>query len=169
MMMSSYRSHFFEGPYNGYYLDQYLGGVLNQASNTRIMCDKYVGWFNEPIDQRSYWSEFRAAYGNKNFANWLSLDKDHDDGQYSALIGHANNLGINNLWVYSYGSGNSSYITEFCNAAWNNAWLRKFEQYYKIIWRCTLQDPCDCNPSDPDAGWYIYQIIPLGSYREVFP
>ncbi|NWF88681.1 MAG: hypothetical protein HXY50_04370, partial [Ignavibacteriaceae bacterium] len=53
------------------------------------------------------------------------------------------------------------------NAAWYSGWLKKFVQDIKITWRCTLQNPCDCDPSDPDAGWYIYSIIPTGSIREI--
>lgn len=58
--------------------------------------------------------------------------------------------------------------TFFVISLWFSGFLRKFVQDIKVTWRYTLQNPCDCDPSDPD-GWYVYQILPTGAFREVFP
>lgn len=144
--------------------------VLNQTSNTFIANDRYGGcgsWDNEG-DQRSTWTYWRNAVVERNPTNWIHTD--HDKNEFSQLIGHANNLGINSLWFFiGDAGGHPANAPSFSYAAWRSGWLRKFEQYFRIEWRCTLQDPCDCDPTDPDAGWYIYKIWPTGSFREVFP
>ena len=66
------------------------------------------------------------------------------------------------------GSGNAGYIDEFCLDAWQDGWLRRYEQEYLTEWRCSYPNPCDCEDTNPD-GWYIFEIIPLHIYREVFP
>lgn len=155
-------------PYSQLYISSYSPPewvyyyVLDHTNNTLMMSDKYEG------DQRSMWSTFRNHYGTLNPANWIHTNTDLYE--FSQLIGHANNLGINSLWFFiADDGGHPANVPSFCYSAWQNGWLRKFEQYFRIEWRCTLQDPCDCDPSDPDAGWYIYQIWPTGAYREVFP
>lgn len=172
VMMSSYRSPstwtMYPDGSNGTYAYFYRDQVMNLASNTRIMNDKYVGWFNEPIDQRSDWTDFKNAYGIKNCANWISLDKDHDDDQYEELLGHANNLGINSIWVYGLGSGNPGYIDEFCSAAWYQGWLRRFVRKYIYEYHCSYPDPCDCDPQLPD-GWYLYKVWDMGEVKEIYP
>lgn len=172
VMMSSYRSpstwKIYPNGSNGSYQYFYKDQVMNLASNTRIMNDKYTDWFNNPVDQRVDWSDFKNAYGIKNFANWISLDKDHEDGQYGELLGHANNIGINSLWIYSLGSGNSGFIDEFCETAWSNRWLRKFIRKYIYEYHCYSTN-CDfCDPSVPE-DWYLYKIWDMGQVTEVFP
>ena len=96
LMVSSYKS-----PGDPYYSSNYLN-ILFNASNTRIMCDQYYDgtiWYGH--DQRQFWIDFKNFYSIiKNTANWISLDIDHDGGDYPALFAEADNLGINNLWVY---------------------------------------------------------------------
>ncbi len=125
----------------------------------------WVSW-PENIDQRTDWSDMRSRYGNKFSMSWINT---YEISEFGALFGHAANLQLNGIWIYGLDSHQSDQWANISQAAFLSGYLRKFEQYLKIIWRCTLQDPCDCDPSDPDAGWYVYQIWPTGAYREVFP
>ncbi|GBD92249.1 hypothetical protein BMS3Abin04_02984 [bacterium BMS3Abin04] len=166
VMMSSYRdpSTFTIYPTGrmGTYKHFYKDETMDLASNTRIMCDKYHDGWGNPTDQRPMWDDFHSAYGNKNIANWISLDEDHDDHQYRELLVKANSLGINNFWVYGSGSGNINYIEEFCNVAFNHGWLRNFSKKYRYWYHCPnyFGDPCWCQENQ--SGWELDHIQYLG-------
>lgn len=159
LMLSSYKNSM------GYYL-QYLE-VLNNASNTYIMCDQYYdGTIFYGADQRQFWTDYKNIYTHPRVpAHWISEEIDGSQGDFSRLFGHANNLGINSLWLYMFNS-TGNYFNQFCSSAWYNGWLRKFEQYFCIEWHCDYG--CECDRDDPN-DWYVYRIWPLGSFREVFP
>lgn len=152
-------------PYSLLYISSYsppswvYDYVLDHTNNTLIMYDKYEG------DQRSMWSTFRNHYGTLNPANWIHTNTDLYE--FSQLIGHATNLGINTLWFFIGNSGgHPSNVPSFSDAAWRSGWLRKFEQYFRIEWHCDYG--CDCDPSDPDV-WYVYKVWLTGGFREVYP
>lgn len=123
------------------------------------MCDQYDG------DQRNLWSGFRNYVGIRNPSNWIHTRRDQTN-EFSQLIGHANNLGINSLWLFIGGDGIPANVPTFCDKSWRNGWLRKFERYYCIEWHCNYG--CECDPSDP-GDWYVYKIWPFNSTREVYP
>lgn len=124
-------------------------------------------------DQRSSWSDMKSRYGNKFKQTWINTS---EITEFGALFGHAANLGLSEVWVYGFKQDNGQptphYNTQWeniSNSAFSAGFLRKFVQDVKVTWKCTSQDPCDCDPSDPDAGWYVYSITPTGSIREIYP
>ena len=130
------------------------------------MCDKYHDAFMNPIDQRSYWTNFKTYYSNKNVANWIHLKEDsysYGDGQFELLLEHANSKGIKNIWVYAAFSGNSDLVEQFCDSAWKKGWLRKFVNKYKYMYHCPeyYGNPCYC--SENDTGWELAWIQFLGT------
>ncbi|OGU60920.1 MAG: hypothetical protein A2315_06165 [Ignavibacteria bacterium RIFOXYB2_FULL_35_12] len=124
-------------------------------------------------DQRSSWSVMKSRYGNKFRQSWINTS---ELTEFGSLFGHATNLGLSEVWIYGFKQENGQptphYNTQWeniSNSGWFYGWLRKFVQDVKITWRCTYSNPCACDPSDPDDGWYIYNIQPTGSIREIFP
>lgn len=142
--------------------------VLTNASNTYIMCDQYYDgtiWYGH--DQRQFWTDYKNFYTPPRVpAHWISGLTDGAQGDFPMLFGHANNLGVNSLWLFMLTSNDPYVIDQFCFSGWNNGWLRKFEQYYCIEWHCDYG--CECDPSNP-GDWYVYKVWPLGNTREVFP
>lgn len=135
-----------------------------------ILPGVWVSW-PENYDQRSDWSDMRSRYGNKFSMSWINTS---EISEFYNLFGHASNLRLNGIWIYGFLQDNGQPTPHYndqweniSNAAWYSGFLLKFVQDLKITWKCTLQDPCDCDPSDPDAGWYIYNIQPTGSIREI--
>ena len=158
--------------------------ILNSTYNTRIMCDQYHdGTIFCGNDQRDYWTDFKNTYGGARVSShWIHLYIDGDENDFNQLFGHANNLNINSLWLFAGNKGDdwcddgenltesifNQYIYDFCNEAFENGWLRKFEHLYRYYWKCPDEygDPCYCN-SHPDA-WVLDRIEDLNQEREVF-
>jgi ATP-dependent helicase YprA (DUF1998 family) len=133
----------------GSYLDPmhiYYFFELYYESNARIQCDAYDG------DQRSIWTDFRNDEGVKNPSNWIHSTRDCVN-ESSQLIGHANNLGLNSLWFFIGSDGNPDNIGAFCNAAWQNGWLKKYIRKWYDIYECTCPDGCT---SWPPGGCWTY-------------
>ncbi|MBK6913801.1 MAG: hypothetical protein IPH11_09100 [Ignavibacteriales bacterium] len=129
--------------------------VINSTSNSYIMCDFYDDGFLD-FDQRNEWSEFKDFYGSGNLSNWIHSERD-GISEFDQLIGHANNIGINSLWLFIGSDGNAGNVDEFSYYAWKSGWLRRFDRKYVYEYRCSYPDPCDCDPTLSD-GWYVYEI-----------
>lgn len=173
MMMASYKWP--TQPYNlPWTLDTYgdkYKSVLDFASNSYIMCDEYIG--NIWGTPRDFWTKYRQYYGsNKNISQWINVQINNtysgSGKSFSDLMGHANNLGMNNLWLYAYGISNPNNIYNFCNAAFYSGWLRGFAQNIILVYRCSYPNPCDCDPTLPD-GWYLDEVHYEPGYFEVYP
>lgn len=146
---------------------QLYSSILNNASNTRMMCDQYYdGTVFYGPDQVPHWNAFKNSYGQSRvFTHWISGDIDGgEQNQFGYLLDAATNLGINNLWLFMGGSGNSSFIDWFCDVAHQKYWMNKYERRYCIEYRCSYSNPCECDPTLPD-GWYIYKVWDLGQVR----
>jgi hypothetical protein len=172
MLMASYKWPTL--PYDLFPLETYgdkYKSVLDWASNSYIMCDEYPG--NIYGTTRDYWSKYKEYYeANKNFSNWISIFINNTSSgsgkSFGELLGHANNLGINNIWLYAYDISSAEYTDGFCNAAFYAGWLRAFAQNIVLVYRCFYSDPCDCNVSLPD-GWYLDEVHYEPGKFEVFP
>lgn len=125
------------------------------------MCDQYSNSI-----QKSMWDQFKSSYGNKYYGNFIASKDNY--GDYSNLISKANNIGINNLFLYHGSWGWPTKTPEFCNDAWRNGWLREYYRKYINTYRCYEPDPC-INCADPDAPWYLYKSVKTDVLREVYP
>ena len=157
--------------------------VLSNAPNTQMMCDQYHdGSIFCGNDQRDYWTTYKNYYSSGRVkSHWISLYIDGDDGDFDQLIGHANNLGINTLWLYAGNKGTGAcddgeiltesiykrYLDDFCAYAFNSGWLRKFVREYRYYWHCYFPgDPCYCQ-SHPEE-WQLVRIDDMHTVKEVF-
>jgi len=109
---------------------------------------------------------------------------DGEQGEFGQLFGHANNLGISELWLYAGDKGSDEndfcgyeiltepyynlYLQEFATAAWQNYWLGAVQRKYIYEYHCSYSNPCDCN-RDTMEGWVLYKVWPMNEYRQVFP
>ncbi|MBN1301821.1 MAG: hypothetical protein JW995_11460 [Melioribacteraceae bacterium] len=72
------------------------------------------------------------------------------------------------LWAGTSAYPNPDKFMYFCRQAWATFWLRGFAQYYQIVYRCQLPDPCDCDP-DSDEFWCLDEIYVYDNVVEVTP
>lgn len=95
--------------------------------------------------------------------NWISTK---EIGEFDDLFNCAQSLGLNEVWIYGYtedGHPVSHYNDQWENisdAAWRHGFLRKWRKPIQQTWRCSLPDPCACDPACwptdyyPDASQY---------------
>lgn len=174
MMMVSYKWP--TVPYNlPWSLDTYgdkYKSVLDYASNSYIMCDEYHGNIFGTVTD--YWSKYRDYYGSgKNISQWMNVGINNtfsgSGNSLDDLMEQANNLGIDNLWLFASGLSNPDNIYNFCLSAFSAGWLRGYAQDIILIYRCYLPDPCEnCDPNSPDS-WYLEEVYYVPGYYEVYP
>jgi|GEM_PF-1360083 len=170
----------YKKPVDGYTMMYSI--VLGGTSNSEMMCDQYYDqsiWCGD--DQRTHWTLFKNYYTSARVkSHFIHLLIDEQQGDFNMLFGHANNLGINELWIYAGDAGDDGfgdgeiltepyydlYLYELGSAAWDNGWLRAIQRKYIYEYRCSYYDPCDCDPDLPD-GWYLNRIYPMNEYREI--
>lgn len=130
------------------------------------MCDVYYG------DQSSYWSAYKSYYGaNHVISHWINVDIDYDEDQYGSLFSAANSLGINTLYLYALQSGTPKldHINHFCDRAWHNGWLRRFDVNVYFVYICDKPDPCTNCDHTIATDWSFYELLVIGRPYEVFP
>jgi hypothetical protein len=137
--------------------------ILNSTSNTYIMCDKYDLIPGIPWDQRNLWQGFRDYVGYRNPSNWIHTVRDGAD-EFNQLIGKANNLGLNSLWLFIGSDGNSNNVDDFCDDAWQQGWLYKIERKYIYVYHCYAKEYGDCESS---GNWVLYDIVETNDYRTI--
>lgn len=109
---------------------------FNLINYTNLLSDKvlfssYIHWRNIlgvwiswPVDtdQRSDWTDMKNLFGNKFSMTWTSANSDLSE--YNQLLGHALNLGLEGVWLYSLGQeADDNNFNSFCVAAVNSGFL----------------------------------------------
>ncbi len=129
-----------------------------------IMDDYYKG------DVTSSWNTFKNGYGSKNVADWISLEYNQDGtgySDYSSCFGKANQLGLNDIWLYAHDYNSLSLLQQYSYSAWANGWLLRLSKQLIIIWKCSSPSPCT-NCSYPSEGdWYVYDSYYTGQEQWV--
>lgn len=99
----------------------------------------------------------KYRFGNKFSLTWINST---EISEFSDLFGHARNLGLTEVWIYTLGGHQTDQFENMSYAAFGSGFLRQKQRQYRIEWRCDNPDPCEnCDPTLPD-GWYIYETIP---------
>ncbi|MAT59537.1 MAG: hypothetical protein CMF23_16320 [Ignavibacteriae bacterium] len=137
--------------------------VIFANNNVFMMDDAYDGFWSGIMwwtDQRPHWTDFQNAYSVLNKSNWIHIEKDYSE--YNGLLGHANNLGLSEIWLYvNEFSEVEDHLNAFSDQAWKTDWLLKVERKYRKEYRCYTKD-CDLV-----ANWQLYETVPLDEYRTV--
>ena len=82
-----------------------------------------AGWYPSGGDQRQSWTDMRSMFGAKFAMTWV-----HGGGdEYDDLLGHANSLGLNGIWLYHEGPIYADKMEQFLAAAVKHGWLRLVE------------------------------------------
>ncbi|PKL84055.1 MAG: hypothetical protein CVV24_01990 [Ignavibacteriae bacterium HGW-Ignavibacteriae-3] len=110
------------------------------------MCAKYDDLLGR-IDQRTLWDGFIAKYSNK-FKPWISADEDINE--FRNLLGTCRD---NNLapWFFQAQDGTDNtdqIIASYCQAAWLEGLLRRYDKLFLVTYRCLLNHIHD--PNNPD-------------------
>ena len=95
------------------------------------VCHVNLGWGDEweapwtpgGDDQRDSWSDMRTRFGWRFAMAWV----DGRGDEYDILLGHARNLGLQGVWLFSLGPLNPANLEAFCSAAARQGWLRLVE------------------------------------------
>jgi hypothetical protein len=157
--------------YSGYH-EWYRSVLPGCNTNMGWSPDTENLWIKGQSDQRPAWTEWKNRYGSKYSMTWINT---FEITEFSTLFGHAANLGINKVFVYGAGDPDNNHGAgpvphwndqweNISYAAWLGGYLRRFEVYLDIYWKCS--GGCDCDPDDPDAGWYIDEIHETYTIRE---
>jgi len=135
LMLSSYYMPFIPSSGNTFIGTRYAN-TISSRSNIYIMCDEYHGNCFGRVDD--YWYMFQWVYSApKNISNWLSVTANNGDGNthvacpyinapadnWFNMLGHANEMGINEIWLWANGTGNEAGVSNFSEQAWEQDWL----------------------------------------------
>ncbi|MCF6269274.1 MAG: hypothetical protein L3J41_06170 [Melioribacteraceae bacterium] len=179
LKLGSYKIGFWLDPQDWH--EDFYKTIISWNSNVRIMSDNYYGLLCA-FDQRSYWDDFKDAYGNKNEMNWTSLIIDRPNYEFFGLFQKASSLGMNSLWLYigredTYcGDGThlkqslfDSYLSVFLSSAKSAGWLTQYDRLYRFEYSCPTADPCntcDQNNISESSGWVLDKVINTGYIEE---
>ncbi len=119
------------------------------------MCTRYISWLGTSIDQRTLWDDFKSIYSNVFARTWIAA---HSDGsEFRNLLGYCRDQGYV-PWFYQKEDGtdyDDQMISSYCQAAWLEGFLRRFDKVYLVLYRCNLNHIHD--PNNPAAcNWEEY-------------
>jgi hypothetical protein len=126
-----------------------LVDYVNHTSYTDMSYLPGYGCYRAPwdeADQRDEWTDFNNMFGSKFNHLWVSGESDR--GEMDVLIGHAQNMSKNSIWLYAAESGmsNQSYwdaIAEFNYYAFVHCYLNREERKYIYVYNYIGSgDPC---------------------------
>ncbi|MDF1612700.1 hypothetical protein [Stygiobacter electus] len=132
-----------------------------------------ITWYGDPTnfwpflstDQRGRWTDFNNSFGNKFNHLWISGDLDR--GEMDQLLGHAQNMSKNSIWLFAaMDKSNQSYwdaISEFTYYSFMHGYINREEKKYIYVYsHIGNSDPC----SDPQiTSWDLIDIIDTGETR----
>lgn len=133
-------------------------------------------WLPGSSDQRDSWSDMRNIFGSKFMSTWISgrvststcgNETDIDSDEYWQLTGHANNLGLSEIWFFINCGTTQDELAWFTHWAWYNGWLRKFERKSYTVYECDC--PAGCYSIPPGECWIPVGVQYTNVLREVFP
>lgn len=146
---------------------------LFQNSTEMVLCTRYCvdgSYFCMYPDQRPLWSDFKSLLPIKFTSTWIGAHADLSS--YDELLGHASNLGLTSVWLYQQDDNTDAYsdnnISTFSHYAWKWGWMRKYERQWIYVYRCTKQNPCDCDRNNITDGWELERAYRTSDLRIVY-
>jgi hypothetical protein len=125
------------------------------------MCTVYWDYYRRN-DQRPIWDELKAKYNNVYSRTWIAAHL--DGGEFRNLLGYCRDQGYA-PWFYQMDDGydyNDQMIASYCNAAWLEGLLRRYDSKYEVWYRCTLN-----HTHDPEAPWECLWIEDHRNFIEI--
>jgi len=152
-----------------------VGETTTSYTSEIVSVSDYVNcsWYGDPLnfwpftkDQRNRWTDFNNSFGAKFNHLWISGELDR--GEMDQLIGHAQNMGKNSIWLYAgeLGISDQSYwdaIGENNYYAFMHGYINREERKFIYVYSYIGNgDPC----SDPQiTSWDLIDIIDTGETR----
>jgi hypothetical protein len=144
--------------------------LFSLDSNVYVQCDEYYS--NCCASASGYWDSFNQYYGTRNISNWMHLVVNNGSTGYyqglcssgtstdwADLFDRANSYGMNNIWLYAYGTGNDSLVSAFASVAWSRGFSLRQSFYIGSVWSSS-QD----SSSFPDKGtWSLMEMYYIRS------
>ena len=94
----------------------------------------------------------KNRYGSKFSMTWINTS---EISEFDVLFGHAQNLGLNTVWIYSLDSHQYDQFEYISNAAYYHGFLRRFLRKWREKYRCNCRNGCKTIP--PGEGCWEYQ------------
>lgn len=88
-------------------------------------------WWEGDENQRPDWSDMKNRYGSKFSMTWINTK---EIGEFDLLLGHAQNLGLYGIWIYSGDGHHNDQWENISYAAWKHGFLRRWVQDVTITW-----------------------------------
>jgi hypothetical protein len=140
-MKSWLKTNFPNAPFiiSGYKRNSDLINYTNSLAD-QVLFSSYIHWWKflgvwvswpTNTDQRSDWTDMKNLFGNRFSMTWISAEEDMSE--YNQLLGHANNLGLEGIWLYQSNIGtevDENNFTKFCDAAVSYRYLT--ENYQQV-------------------------------------
>lgn len=122
----------------------------------------------ENIDQRDSWDVMKERYGNKFTSTWIAGHQ--DTLEYYQLFKKASELNFESIWYYqlqdSSDEFNDNNLAKFCEAAWQNGYLKKINEKVIYEFKCKKNDiPCNCDTSNKNE-WRFVGHKSTGLFKE---
>lgn len=133
---------------DGYYHTNY-----HQSQVDFLMCTRYDSFSGLDKDQRDLWDGLWNLYNNKYARTFIAAHK--DGSEFRNLLGYYRNHGIA-PWFFQEMDGydyNDQMIESYCNAAWLEGFLTRYDSKYEVWYRCILN-----HVHDPEAPWECYWV-----------
>jgi hypothetical protein len=141
---------------------------VNMTAYRDMITNFLVTCVENPLDadQRSEWSEFNSSFNSKFNHLWISGAS--DQGEMNQLIGHAQNMNKNSIWLYAgeLGISDQTYwnaIYEFCYYSFMHSFINRKERKYIFVYNYIgFEDPCY---DYQITSWELVDIVDTGITR----
>lgn len=82
-------------------------------------------WMPWGDDQRDSWTDMRKVFGEKFSMTWVRGQSIVTGDEYPELIAHANELGLDGVWLFNLRKIDPALLEEFTAAAAGHGWLKR--------------------------------------------
>lgn len=149
--------------------------LFGLESNIYVMSDDYYS--DCCLTTTGYWDAFQNSYHSRNISNWMNVVINNGSNygyppcsnpkssDWSSLFGHANNYGMNNIWLYALQDGNEAAVQKFCYAAWTNGFVLNLAKQFFIEYKCV--DPCSSCVWPIKGDWVVSNMYYTGRIQYV--
>lgn len=154
---------------SGYKRTYALNVGVEQAD--KVMFSSYKHWYeilpgiwvSWPVDddQRPDWSDMQNRYGSKFSMTWINST---EISEFDDLFGHAQNLGLTGVWVYTLDGHQTDEFGNISAAAYAHGFLRRFYREWKNEYKCI--NPYGTSTYPPSSDWVCIGSSPTNNLNE---
>jgi hypothetical protein len=154
---------------SGYKRTDALNSCVDAAD--KVMFSSYIHWYEllpgvwvswpEDDDQRPDWSDMQNRYGSKFSMTWINST---EISEFGDLFGHAQNLGLTGVWVYTLAGHQTDEFGNISAAAYAHGFLRRFSREWKNQYKCI--NPNGTYTFPPSSDWVYMGSSPTDNLNE---